>query len=259
MIIKFIENIGDKTIQISISFYDIFLFFKNCIFHLFSISSYNKTTIKSLIKQIYYTSIGILPIFIIMAILIGFSINAIIISLATQYNLQDKVGTILFTFIIEFAPFFTTFLISLRSGIAINTKIAIMKVSKEFENMEINNINLFNIIIPKIISGIISTVLLSILFLILFFICGYIFTISYMHIDVNIYKFLILNAFELYLIIFLLFKSIIFGFIAMTIPIYHGLKTNSKYSDVSKSVSKGIISLFIVLFFIELLSLLIIL
>ncbi len=256
MIRNFIENIGLKTINFLISTYDIFQFFVKCIFNIFSTNSYNKTTI----KQIYYTSITILPLFITITFFIGFVINAIIISLASQYSLQDNVGSILFIFIIEFAPLFITFLIALRSGIVINTKIALMKSSGKLDSLISKNINIFHTIIaPKIISSIVSVLSLTILFVFIFFISGYIFTMYNMHMDTYNYSFLLFNAIEMKTILFLVVKTIIFGFISMSIPIYYGLQTTSDDKSIPIYVSKGIIRLFIVLFVFELLSLLIIL
>ena len=211
-----------------------------------------------LIKQIYFTAVGIIVPFIIMAFLFGSVIIGVVISLATEYSLQDKIGSIIITFVMdEFAPFFTALLISLRSGTAINTEIAVMSVNRELNTLkEYDNDIIDYLFLPRIISGIISVTSLSILFTLIMLSSGYLFTLFYMNMDFHTYKFLLINAIEVKDIVVLLLKSIAFGFVTMLIPIYSGLKTGNSYTAIPISVLNGMVKLFIALFFIEVLSLL---
>lgn len=258
MILKFIENIGDKTISSISSLSEALKFTAICLIHMGNPKSYNSAMRMVLTKQIYFTAVGIIPLFIMMAFLFGSVIIGVVISLATQYNLQDQIGSIIITFVIdEFAPFFTALLISLRSGTAINTEIAVMNVNNELNTLKEYNINLIDyLFLPRIISGIISVTSLSILFAIIMLSSGYIFTLLYMNMDFHTYKFLLISAIEVKDIMILLVKSIAFGFVTMLIPIYSGLTTGKSYTAIPISVLNGMVKLFIALFFIEVLSLL---
>ena len=259
MIIKFVESIGDKTINSLFSFYEAIKFSFICFVHMLNPNSYNPAMRMVLIKQIYFTAVGIIPLFTVMAFLFGSVIIGVVIALATEYSLQAQIGSIIITFVIdEFSPFFTALLISLRSGTAVNTEIAVMNVNKELNTLKEYKIDLIDyLFLPRIISGIISVTSLSILFAIIMLSSGYVFTLFYMNMDIHTYKYLLLDAIEVKDLVTMLLKSLAFGFVIMLIPIYSGLKTAESYTAIPISVLNGMVKLFIAIFFIEVLSLLI--
>jgi len=257
VIIKFIEGIGQKTIGSIFSIFEALRFTALCLIHLLKPSSYNSAMRMVLTKQIYFTAVGIIPLFIMMAFLFGSVIIGVVIMLATEYSLQDQIGSIIITFVIdEFAPFFTALLISIRSSTAINTEIAVMRVNNELNTLKEYNISLINyLFLPRIISGIISVTSLSILFALIMLSSGYVFTLYYMNMDLHTYKYILISAIEVQDLAILLFKGIAFGFVTMLIPIYCGLKTANSNTAIPISVLNGMVKLFIAIFFIEVLSL----
>lgn len=255
----FIEKLGDRTITTFRSLFEVVQFILLVLLHLANPKSYNPAMRMVLTKQIYFTAIGIIPLFITMALLFGSVIIGVIIYLATAYSLQSEIGSIIITFVIdEFAPFFTALLISLRSGAAVNTEIAIMSVNRELHTLQEYKIDIIDyLFLPRIISGVISVISLSILFALIMLGSGYLFTFFYMHMDFNTYKYLLLGAIDLRDIVTLIVKSLAFGFVIMLIPIYSGLHTKREYTAVPISVLNGMIRLFIAIFLIEVLSLII--
>ena len=258
MILRFIESIGDKTITTFSSIYESIRFTALCLIHMVNPRSYNPAMRMVLTKQIYFTAVGIIPLFTMMAFLFGSIIIGVVIVLAHEYNLQDRIGSILITFVVdEFSPFFTALLISLRSGTAVNTEIAVMNVNKELNTLREYKIDLIDyLFLPRIISGIISITSLSILFALIMLSSGYIVTLFYVNMDLHTYKYILINAIGVKDVVVLLLKGIAFGFVTMLIPIYSGLKTASSYTAIPISVLNGMVKLFIALFVIEVLSLL---
>lgn len=259
MIVKFIESIGGKTLDALSSLYEALKFTSICLVHMARPSSYNPAMRMVLTKQIYFTAVTIIPLFVMMAFIFGSVIIGVVIALATEYNLQDSIGSIIITFVIdEFSPFFTALLISLRSGTAINTEIAVMNVNKELNTLREYKIDLIDyLFLPRIISGIISITSLSIIFALIMLSSGYLFTLFYMNMDLHTYKAILIDAIEVKDLLILLLKGIAFGFATMLIPIYSGLKTGAAYTAIPISVLNGMVKLFIALFLIEVLSLLI--
>lgn len=259
MLIKILENIGAKVISFSSSLYDILKFIFLCLLHMLNTKSYNPAMRMVLVKQIYFTAVEIIPLFIVMAILFGSVIIGVVIYLATEYSLQEHIGSIIVKFVVdEFAPFFTALLISLRSGAAINSEIAVMKVNKELNSLSSYKIDLIDyLFLPRIISGIFSITSLSILFAIIMLNSGFFFAFFYMDMDFYTYKYLIISSVEIGDIFVLLLKGLAFGLVSMLIPIYSGLKTQNSYTAIPISVLNGMIMLFIALFLIEVVSLLI--
>ena len=256
---NFVERIGETTIGLFLSIYEAINFVVVLFFHAINPASYNPAMRKVLTKQIYFTAVGIIPLFISMAVIFGSIIIGVVIYLATEYSLQDEIGSIIITFVVnEFAPFFTALLISLRSGTAINTEIALMNVNNELNTLRVYKIDLIDyLFLPRIISGVISVVSLSMLFAIIMLSSGYVFTLFYMNMDLHTYKYLLLNAIEVSDLFTLLLKSFAFGFVIMVIPIYSGLKTQKSYTAVPISVLSGMVRLFIAVFFVEVVSLII--
>ena len=259
MLVSFIEGVGSKTIGTFSSFYEALKFTSICVIHMLNPRSYNPAMRVILTKQIYFTAIQIIPLFIMLAVFFGSIIIGVVISLATEYKLQDEIGSIIITFTMdEFSPFFTALLISLRSGTAVNTEIAVMKVNKELNTLNQYKINLINyLFLPRIIGGMISITSLSILFAFIMLMSGFVFSMFYMNMDFHTYKYLLINAIEVSDVLTLLFKSLAFGFVIMIIPIYSGLKTMQSYTAIPISVLNGMVKLFIAIFLIEVLSLLI--
>ncbi|MGE4510172.1 MAG: MlaE family ABC transporter permease [Sulfurimonadaceae bacterium] len=257
MILKLLEHIGNKATDFFLSIYEAMQFTALCLIHMVQPKSYNPAMRMVLIKQIYFTAVGIIPLFIMMAFLFGSIIIGVVIALATQYNLQSQIGSIIVTFALnEFSPFFTALLISLRSGTAVNTEIAVMNVNKELNTLKEYKIDLIDyLFLPRILSGIVSVTSLSILFAIIMLGSGYIFTLFYMGMDLHTYQTLLANAVGVDNLLILLLKSVAFGFVTMLIPIYSGLKTANAYTAIPISVLNGMVKLFIAIFFIEVLSL----
>ena len=252
MIIKFIENIGDKTINFISSLYYFLQFSIICTIHIFNYKSYNSKMLIVLINQIYHTSITILPFFLITAFIFGSTLIGALIVIATEFSVQVQIGSVIVTFVInELSPLFTAIFISLRSGTLINKKLALIDVENEIDLID-------NIILPRIISGALSTVSLSLIFAIIMIGSGYIFTFFLMGMDLHTYKYLIFDAIEVNNIIILLIKGLVFGFVIMAIPIYNGLEVAKESITNKISIIKVIVNIFLALFFIEMLSLLLI-
>lgn len=250
MILKFIEKIGDKTISIFQNFYNALEFSILCLLHMINPRSYNDKMWSSLVEQIYHTSITIIPIFSIIAFTFGSIIIGIVISIATEYNLQVGIGSIIVNFVInEFSPIFTALFISLRSGTLISKKLALTNIEDEVNLID-------NIVLPRIISGILSTVTLSILFSIIMIASGYFSIYFFIGMDFHTYKQLLFEALSLKNIIIFFFKSISFGFLLMFIPIYSGIVVSKNKLTKRISLIHTLIKLFLAIFFIEIFALL---
>ena len=260
MFISFLENIGDKTLNLFFSFFQEIRFYFKCLGNMFLIKNYNPAMKMVLVRQIYFTAVTVLPVFITMALIFGSIIIGIVISLAAEYSLEDKIGSIIIAFVVnEFSPFFTALLISLRSSAAVNTEIAVMKVNNELHMLSEYNINLISYLyIPRIISGIVSIISLSILFALIMLSSGFIFTFFFLNLDLHTYYYFLLDALSISDIFILLIKGIIFGFISMVIPIFSGINAEHSYTAIPISVLNGMVKLFIAIFSVEVISLIII-
>jgi phospholipid/cholesterol/gamma-HCH transport system permease protein len=250
VLLKFIENVGDKTISSILAIYELFRLSFLCFIHLFNPYSYNANLRKIFVKQIYFTAIIALPSFMTIAFFFGIIVMGIVIVIATKFNLLLETGTLIVTFAMnEFAPLFTTFYIAFRSAVVINTEIK-TNTLQEHKNDIINNLFL-----PHIISGILGTVFLAALFALIMISSGYIFSLFYLNMNLHVYSHLILNAIEVRDIMILLLKSTAFGFVTMLLLIYSRVQTLQTNVSFPISILNGMVKLFIAIFLIEVLSL----
>lgn len=240
MITRFINHIGYKTIQFSLSFYEALLFVSITTLNLCNPINYNSRIYRLFIYQINQTFIKIIPKFILMATFFGSILIGLIIVIATDFNLQMQIGTLIVSFAInEFAAIFTAFFIAYRFSPMIYQSVSNLNLKSDTQKLN-------NLIIPRVLSTLVSSVSLSISFSLIMIFSGYLFVFFIIGMDLHTYKYLVFSSLEIYNLFILLFKSIVFGFIATIAPLYAGLHTMTPKYNSSK--------LFVLLFFTELIS-----
>ncbi|MBT8490658.1 MAG: ABC transporter permease, partial [Deltaproteobacteria bacterium] len=202
--------------------------------------------------------VEILPLFICVSVILGTLIMGILLDTIKTLGLDQYLGTILMGFAVtELSPFVTVLLLALRSGSAINTEIAVMKVNRELDTLQAFNIdaNIY-LFIPRIISVIISLVLLTGLFSIVLLTSGVLFSNIIFGMGLNTYSMLLVNSIECADMAILFFKCVTFGFFISLIPILSGMRASYELTSIPVSVLHGMIRVFIAIILIEVLSLL---
>jgi len=259
MIIKAIEGLGEVTLRFLHIFYEALYFAYQCLYKIFQRSSYNSATQDILIKQIYFTAVQVLPLLFLIGTVFGTIIIALIVHFSLDYALKDHIGTFIIRIILnEVAPLVTVLLIALRSGAAINTEIAVMKVSNELNTLKAFNIDIIEyLFLPRIIAGIISLVLLSSLLSIIMLISGYAYLFFFLQTGADLYIRTLMHGIGINDFILLFSKSLLFGFFATLVPIYSGLRTTMNYTGVPIAVLNGMVKLIIAIMCIEVIILLI--
>ena len=254
--IAFFGHIGTKTLKSLSNITDSLRFSAELLRKLLSPNSYNLAMVQVIIKQIYFTAVQLLPFYIILSVIVGSAVVGIIVSSAISFGLTDQIGTIIVGLVVnELAPFVTVLLLALRSGAAINTEIAVMKVSGELKTLDYFKIDPFTYLyIPRVLNGIISMVLLAALFAVVALISGYLFLALFLHMGISLYIDTIVEAMGITDILTLFFKSILFGYAFTAIPVYRGNKTMMTYNAVPIAVLQGMVKLFIAIIIIEVLS-----
>jgi phospholipid/cholesterol/gamma-HCH transport system permease protein len=251
------EYIGNAFFKIVKSFYDTFYFSITVILRILDRGSYNSAVKMVLLKQIYFTSVQILPLFVCISVLFGSMVIIIVFQIMKSLGLVDYLGQILMGFIVtELAPFTTVLLIALRSGSAINTEIAVMKVNNEINTLETFNIDIITyLFLPRIINGVVSVVLLSSLFSILSLTSGFLFSKLIFDMNFALYTNVLLKSANFYDILISLIKCSTFGFFITLIPIQFGRQASHELTSIPISVLNGMLKVFIAIIIIEVLSL----
>lgn len=246
MFYEFVQKLGYNTISRSTRLYELALFIYECFYRIFRPSSYSQATKTILTRQIYFTSVQILPFFIFLCVVVGAALISATLSMLKQMGLLDYFGKVMVGLIItEIAPLMSVFLIALRSSSAINTEIAVMKVNGELNTLKAFKINhLDYLVIPRILNGVISLTILTALFALIAVCGGLVISFLFFGSTVDGYINTIVVSIDFYQISIMLVKSIAFGFFIAVIPIYSGLRASTEMTAIPISVLRGMVMVF---------------
>ena len=254
-----IEQIGRSGLHTIRSFLDTLTFTFRILTRMFDVRAYNSAVRAVVINQIYFTSVQILPLFLVVAVGFGAIVIGIIGQLLIQLGLFDYFGQLLMGFVVtEFAPFITVLLIALRSSSAVNAEIAVMKVNNELNTLHVFRIDVINyLFLPRILSGILSIVLLSWLFSIIVLTSGLIFSALVFNMSISDYVTVLLVSANFSDIIVMLIKCATMGFFIIMIPIRYGMRATDELTSIPVSVLHGMVNVFIAIMVIEVVSLIV--
>lgn len=243
--------------DMSHSLQDTLIFSFQVFLRMFSPSTYNSAVRMVLVNQIYFTSVQILPLFFTVSICFGIIFIAVVGQSLRDIGLFEHFGHVLMDFVVtQFAPFITVLLIALRSGSAINTEIAVMKVNRELETLRVFNINIITyLFIPRILNGIISVVLLSSLFSIVVLASGLFFSKVLFGLSMGDYTTILVDSASFSAILIMLLKCATLGFFIVLIPIRFGMSATDELTSIPIAVLNGMVKVFIAIVIIEVLSL----
>jgi phospholipid/cholesterol/gamma-HCH transport system permease protein len=251
-----LENIGRTEIKLSKSFTETIYFALKVFVRMFQSKTYTSAMRTILVNQIYFTCVQILPVFLLVSILLGSILIGVVFQLLKQLGLTEFFGNVLMGLIVtELSPFLTVLLITLRSGSAINTEMAVMKVNREIKTLETFRIDVIDyLIVPRIINGVISLVLLSSLFSILVLTSGILFSRLIFGMSIDAYTNILLNSANFSDIVISIIKCAVFGFFITLIPIRFGLRASQELTSIPIAVSGGMVNVFAAIVIIEVLS-----
>lgn len=255
---SFWENLGRRVILMLRAFAETIAFAGKVFIRIFRRKTYSSAMREVLVNQIYFTSVQILPVFLVVSIIFGSLLIGIVFQLLKEFGLTDFFGHVLMGLIVtELSPLLTVLLITLRSGSAINAEMAVMKVNREIKTLETFRIDVIDfLLVPRVINGIISIVLLSSLFSIVILGSGVLFSWMIFGMSIDVYTNIILNSTNFYDILIALFKCAIYGFFSTLIPIRFGLRASLELTSIPIVVSRGMVNVFTAIMIIEVLSLL---
>jgi phospholipid/cholesterol/gamma-HCH transport system permease protein len=254
-----IEQIGRSGLYVVRSSRDTLMFAGRILARMFTLRAYNSAVRMVLISQIYFTSIQILPLILSVAVISGAIVIGMIGQYLTKLGLFGYFGQLLMGFVVtEFAPFITVFLIALRSSSAINAEIAVMKVNKELNTLNVFRIDVINyLFLPRMLGGILSVVLLSWLFSIVVLTSGLVFSALLFNMSINDYVTVLLTSAKFSDIIVMLIKCATMGFFIVMIPIRYGMRATDELTSIPISVLQGMVNVFIAIMIIEVISLIV--
>jgi phospholipid/cholesterol/gamma-HCH transport system permease protein len=254
---SFLEKLGRRSIRMLTNFGETIAFAARVFRRIFRRKTYTSAMREVLINQIYFTSVQILPVLLLVSIVFGSLLIGIVFTMLKELGLTQYIGHVLMGLIVtELCPLLTVLLITLRSSAAINTEMAVMKVNQEIRTLEMFHIDIMDYLLaPRVMNGIISIVLLSSLFSIVLLASGNLFSWLMLGMSMDVYSKLLLNSTNFSDIWLSLFKCTVYGFFITLIPIRFGLRASRELTSIPIVVSQGMVNVFSAIVIIEVLSL----
>src|SRR5574340_84329 len=252
-----IESLGAKIVGWFTVAYGMFAFLARAGLLLLDPTTWNRATFDVVIKQVYFTAVQILHIFLAYAVVISWLIISIILSTARDFGLSEFASEMTIrTLVLELLPFLTALFIALRSGSAINTEVALMKVNNELDALAHCKVPPMQFeFLPRLVGGVISVITLSALAGLLALLVGYLAIYGVNTAGFEPYTRTIAKILDFQILAGLVVKYVLFGLAVTLIPVTAGLETPKKLFMVPVSVLRGMMRVFLAIVAIEVVSL----
>ena len=252
-----IESLGAKVTGWFTVGYGIFAFLAKAILLLLDRTTWNRATFEVVVKQVYFTAVQILTVFLGYALVISWLIITIILSTARDFGLTQFASEMTIrVLVLELLPFLTALFIALRSGSAINTEIALMQVNNELDALAHCKVPPMQFeFLPRLIGGVISVVILAGLAGLLALLLSYLSIYGLSMAGVAPFTQTVAKVFNFHILGGLVAKCALFGLAVTLIPVTAGLETPKKLFMVPVSVLRGMMRVFFAIVAIEVVSL----
>ncbi len=257
LIINLVERTGAKAVAWWNSVYSVLSFLGEAFATLAMPATWNRATLDTIIKQIYFTAVQILHVYLIYVVVISWVIISITLSTARNVGLFDAATEMIIrVLVLELLPFLTALLIALRSGSAINTEVALMKVNNELDALAHCKVEPMRFeFLPRIAGGVASVLGLTIMGGVLTLLLAYLAIYGLSASGLYPFATTIASVFNMKVLLGLTVKCGFFGLAVTALPIAAGLETPKKPFMVPVSVLRGMMRVFLALVLIEVLSL----
>ncbi|MBT9568901.1 MAG: ABC transporter permease [Thiobacillus sp.] len=252
-----IESLGAKVTGWFTVGYGIFAFLAQAILLLLDRTTWNRATFNVVIKQVYFTAIQILPVFLGYALVISWLIITIILTTARDFGLTAFASEMTIrVLVLELLPFLTALFIALRSGSAINTEVALMKVNNELDALAHCKVPPMQFeFLPRLIGGVVSVITLAGLAGLFALLLSYVSIYGLSMAGFEAFTQIVAKIFSPGILFGLLVKCGLFGLAVTLIPVTAGLETPKKLFMVPVSVLRGMMRVFFAIVAIEVVSL----
>lgn len=220
-------------------------------------ATWNRATFEVVLKQVYFTAVQILPVFVAYSVVIGAVLIAIIVATARDFGLTGFAVEITLRFLaLELMPFLTAIFVALRSGAAINTEIALMRVNRELDALAQCRVDPMQFeLLPRLIGGMVSVAALAWIANVLVVVMTYLFAHGLSAGGLESFSAIVARVYSPGVLVGLWIKSIAFGLFVTLIPVTSGLETPMKLFMVPVSVLRGMMRVFFAIIAVQLLSL----
>ena len=257
--ITFFYSLGRFVLDRTITYIQASLILARTLVSFFRLSFFNHAVARVLIRQIYFTAIQALPAIFITALLLGSILVNYLLSVLTGLNAYDRIGEfIIFINLYELGPIIALLTMLIRSGSAVISEIALMKLSGEIDTLIFLNIELPDyVFLPRLLAFVISGPALSFVFCLTSLIGGFL-VLGYFHnITFDNYIYQITSAISIKDLVISFFKPVVMSLVLISICLQKGMSVQQSFTEVPVKLIQGFMHTLGVIIFVEIIFVLI--
>ncbi len=200
---------------------------------------------KRLFEEIQGIGINSIPIVALMSTFMG-----AVIALQTASNMDNPllpdytIGYITqSSTILEFSPTIISLILAGKVGSNVASEIGTMRVTEQIDALEIMGVNsLTFLVLPKVTAAILFFPILVIFSMALSLIGGWAVLVTSDLATSEVYVLGIRSFFEVYNVVYALTKTVVFGFLIVSIASFYGYYTKGGALDVGKASTQAVVS-----------------
>ncbi|GBD98284.1 putative phospholipid ABC transporter permease protein MlaE [bacterium BMS3Abin07] len=200
--------------------------------------------IRIFLRQVYFTSVQPVSMVVAVAFVVGAVIVHYVVHFFTVLGAHEEIGGFIILIIVnELSSVFIAILVMIRSGSAVISEIALMKLNRELDTLRSLGIDMYDyLFFPRFAAMIVSNVLLAVLFCSVALLGGFI-AFGYLN-NVSFYDYIEKMAGSAVIMDFVTVyvKSFVFGHIIALIAIRDGLSVEHSISEVPVYLIHGLVT-----------------
>lgn len=217
--------------------------------------SYNSATREVMARQIYFTAWQIIFGYALFAAVFSLVITQVIASAAREVGLYEyALELTIRAVVLEIVPLVTTLFVALRTGAAISTEVALMRIRNELGAMEAAGIDPFTLeLLPRVIGGTVSVLTLTAIGVIVSLLCAHFVVTGYQpwNAPPGALRLVIAKVLDGQAMILLWGKTLLFGLAVTVIPISESVAAPRKVFFAPIAVLHGMVRLFFAIMLIQ--------
>lgn len=204
-----------------------------------------RTVRRLLAKQILFTGVDAMGLVLMIGVLAGVSIVSQAQMWLSKIGQVEMLGPLLVAVIVrEAGPLLVNFLVIGRSGTAIASELASMRVRREIDILDAQGIDpMVYLVVPRVLAVVSSVFALTILFIAASFISGYLFglLLGVMPADPSVFMRGVFNALSVADVLSLVIKTVIPGLVTGAICSREGLSVEGAATEIPQATARAVV------------------
>ncbi|PTN38054.1 ABC transporter permease [Desulfonatronum sp. SC1] len=209
------------------------------------LSVFNPAVFFVLVRQIYFTAVQPLTIIIVAALVLGSITVHILLRALLTLGAYEQIGDYLITAMLHhIAPITCTLIIVLRSGTAVITEMALMKINREIDTLDAMAVPVEEYLyLPRFLAFVIAGPCLSFCFCVIGLFGGFL-TLGFLH-DITFANYLdrLLAAVHVSDVLNLIAKSALMAGLVCLVALQRGLSVQRSFTEVPIRLIQGMIQI----------------